>query len=92
MSPVHTVNNLAVVVWGLLRGSDDFSVAIGDTVAAGWDTDCNGATVGGLWGLTGRPIPSHWSTPWNGRVLTTLAGVGELSLDELVARTAALCA
>jgi hypothetical protein len=91
MSPVHTINNLAVVVWGLLRGSDDFSVAIGDTVAAGWDTDCNGATVGGLWGLTGRPIPEHWSTAWNGRVLTTLAGVGALSLDDLVARTAALC-
>lgn len=91
MSPVHTVNNLALVVWGLLRGSDDFSVAIGDTVAAGWDTDCNGATVGALWGLTGRPIPNHWAQPWNGRVLTSLGGVGELSLDDLVTRTVALC-
>ena len=90
MSPVHTVNNLAVVVWGLLRGSDDFSVAIGDTVAAGWDTDCNGATVGGLWGLTGRSVPAHWATPWNGRLLTSLAGVGELDLDDLVDRTLAI--
>jgi len=32
LSPVHTVNNLALVVWGLVSGADDFSVAIGDTV------------------------------------------------------------
>lgn len=92
MSPVHTVNNLALVVWGLLRGADDFSVAIGDTVAAGWDTDCNGATVGALWGLTGRPIPDHWSDPWAGRVQTSLAGVGELNVDDLIDRTIAVAA
>ena len=89
MSPVHTVNNLALVVWGLLRGADDFSIAIGDTVTAGWDTDCNGATVGALWGLTGRPIPPHWTEPWAGRIETSLAGVGELQLDDLVQRTLA---
>lgn len=87
LSPVHTVNNLALVTWGLMRGADDFSAAIGDTVAAGWDTDCNAATVGALWGLTGRPIPDHWTAPWNGRVAVSLAGIGELSLDDLVART-----
>ena len=90
LSPVHTVNNLALVVWGLVRGADDFSQAIGDTVAAGWDTDCNGATVGGLWGLTGRPIPDAWTDPWNGRVGVTLAGMGELALDDLVNRTLAV--
>jgi ADP-ribosylglycohydrolase len=87
---VHTVNNLCLVVWGLLSGEDDFSTAVGDVVAAGWDTDCNGATVGGLWGLTGRPIPSHWTEPWGGRVAVNLAGVGELSVDDLVTRTAAV--
>ena len=87
LSPVHTVNNLALVVWGLLAGQDDFGTAIGDTVAAGWDTDCNGATVGGLWGLTGRPVPPQWTDPWQGRVAVTLAGVGELALDDLVDRT-----
>ncbi|MEM7140421.1 MAG: ADP-ribosylglycohydrolase family protein [Actinomycetota bacterium] len=90
MSPVHTVNNLALVVWGLLHGEDDFGTAIGDTVAAGWDTDCNGATVGALWGLTGRPIPAAWTAPWSGRVETTLAGVGELAVDDLIDRTLAL--
>jgi ADP-ribosylglycohydrolase len=90
LSPVHTVNNLALVVWGLLAGADDFGVAIGDTVSAGWDTDCNGATVGALWGLTGRPIPDRWTDPWKGRIAVSLAGVDELSLDDLVERTVAV--
>ena len=90
LSPVHTVNNLALVVWGLLAGEHDYSTAVGDTVAGGWDTDCNAATVGGLWGLTGREIPQHWTEPWDGRVAVSLAGVGELALDELVSRTVAV--
>ena len=88
LSPVHTVNNLALVVWALLSHPDDFGAAIGDVVAAGCDTDCNGATVGGLWGLQGKPIPEAWTKPWQGRVAVTLAGVGELALDDLVERTA----
>ena len=87
LPPVHAVNNLALVVWALLSRRDDFSAAIGDVVAAGWDTDCNGATVGGLWGLTGRPVPTHWTAPWQGRVAVTLAGIDELDLGDLVART-----
>ena len=87
MSPVHTLNNLAVVIWALISAKEDFSAAIGNAVTAGWDTDCNGATVGGLFGLTGLPIPEHWTRPWAGRVGVNLAGEHELSLDGLVART-----
>jgi ADP-ribosylglycohydrolase len=90
LSPVHTVNNLALVVWALLSHQEDYSAAVGEVVAAGWDTDCNGATVGGLWGLTGRTIPEHWTAPWQGRVAVTLAGIGELELEDLVARTVAV--
>ncbi len=90
LSPVHTVNNLAIVVWALLTYEDDYSAAIGEAVSAGWDTDCNGATVGGLWGLTGRAIPEHWTSPWQGRVAVTLAGIGELNLEDLVTRTVAV--
>ena len=57
MSPVHTLNNLALVVWALFSHLDDFGAAIGDAVGAGLDTDCNGATVGGLWGIQGDAIP-----------------------------------
>jgi ADP-ribosylglycohydrolase len=87
---VHVLNNLALVVWAILTYEDDFSAAIGETVAAGLDTDCNGATVGGILGLAGKPIPQHWTKPWRGRVAVDLAGVGELDLDELVDRTVAV--
>lgn len=90
LTAVHAVNNLAIVVWALLTGADDYSVAVGEAVAAGWDTDCNGATVGGLWGLTGRPIPPHWTDPWAGRVMVSLAGMAELSIFDLVDRTLAV--
>ena len=90
LSPVHTLNNLALVVWALCSAEDDFGAAIGDAVAAGWDTDCNGATVGGLFGLTGKPIPASWTMPWDGRVGVSLAGHSELQLDDLVARTMAV--
>ena len=90
MSPVHTLNNLALVVWSLLAGEDDYATAVGDVVAAGLDTDCNGATVGGLWGLSGRPIPVHFTKPWNETVAVTLAGLGELALGDLVDRTVAV--
>lgn len=90
LSPVHTVNNLAMVVWALYSHLDDFGAAIGEAVAAGLDTDCNGATVGALWGLTGRDIPAAWTARWNGRVGLSLAGHDEVSLDSLVARTVAV--
>ncbi len=90
LSPVHTVNNLAIVVWALMTYEDNDSAAVGEAVAAGWDTDSNGATVGGLWGMMGKPIPEHWTAPWQGRVAVTLAGMDELNLDDLVDRTVAV--
>ena len=90
MSPVHTLNNLALVIWAMCASDGDFGAAIGDAVSAGWDTDCNGATVGGLMGLMGVPIPDAWTSPWNGRVGVSLAGCDELALDQLVARTVAV--
>jgi ADP-ribosylglycohydrolase len=90
LSPVHTLNNLALVVWALNSAEGDFSAAIGNAVAAGWDTDCNGATVGGLFGLTGAAIPESWTRPWAGRIGVSLAGFNELALDDVVDRTIAV--
>lgn len=86
LPPLHTLNNLALVVWALCSAEGDFGSAIGNAVMAGWDTDCNGATVGGLLGLSGARIPEHWTKPWGGRVGVNLAGVSDLPLDDLVAR------
>lgn len=90
LSPVHALNNLALVVWALCSSDGDFGAAIGDAVAAGWDTDCNGATVGGLFGLTGASIPDSWTRPWAGRIGLSLAGFNELAVDEVVERTVAV--
>jgi len=90
LPPVHALNNLALVVWALCSANGDFSTAIGNAVAAGWDTDCNGATVGGLSGLAGDPIPEKWTKPWAGRVGVSLAGYSELHLADLVDRTVAV--
>ena len=90
LSPVHTLNNLAIVVWALYSHLDDFSAAIGSAVSAGLDTDCNGATVGGLWGLQGGAIPAHWIEPWQGRIGLGLAGYDEVRLEALVERTVAV--
>jgi ADP-ribosylglycohydrolase len=89
LAPVHTINNLALVVWALAAAGGDFGAAIGDAVAAGWDTDCNGATVGGLFDLS-APVPTAWTEPWQGRVAVSLAGYAELALDVLVERTVAV--
>lgn len=90
LSPVHVVNNLALVTWALCSAGKDFGSAIGDTVAAGWDTDSNAATVGGLLGLAGWQVGHQWTAPWNGRIAVSLAGTEEVSLDGLTARTVAL--
>jgi ADP-ribosylglycohydrolase len=90
LNVVHTVNNLSLVIWALLRNKDDFSAAIGDVVSEGLDTDCNGATVGALWALQGQPIPSHWLSPWDGVVGVSLAGQAVLNLEDLVTRTLAV--
>lgn len=87
LPPVHAVNNLALVAWGLSSYSGSFGATIGDVVAAGLDTDCNGATVGGMLGLAGAAIGESWTAPWRGRIASNLGGVGELTLDEVVART-----
>lgn len=90
LPPVHTLNNLALVVWALCSAKGDFGAAIGEAVAGGWDTDCNGATVGGLFGLTGLPVPDKWTMPWAGRIGVSLAGYTELQIDDVVARTVAV--
>ena len=90
LPPVHTVNNLAIVVWALCRAEGSFDRAITECVLAGLDTDSNAATVGGLAGLAGFPIGARWTDPWAGRVGVDLSGEQELDLKQLVARSVAV--
>ncbi|MCA9920713.1 MAG: ADP-ribosylglycohydrolase family protein, partial [Anaerolineales bacterium] len=81
-----TIPNACLVALGLLVGAEDFSAGVGTAVSCGWDTDCNGATVGSILGvmLGAENIPAHWNNPLhdeieiyipeqNGRTISDLA-------------------
>jgi ADP-ribosylglycohydrolase len=89
LSPVHTINNAAVVAAALLWGHGDFTRTVGLAVAGGWDTDCNGATAGSAFGAMhgAAALPDHWTAPLDDRLATALAGVGDLRISALARRT-----
>jgi len=88
---VHVLNNVAVVAFALAESAGDFSRSICAAVSAGWDTDSNGATVGGIVGaLAGAAaLPDRWTRPLRGRVASSLRGFDGATFDALAARTLA---
>jgi ADP-ribosylglycohydrolase len=89
---VHTINNAAVVLMGLLHGRDDYGRAIAIAVMGGWDTDCNGATAGSVMGtmLGARALPGQWIAPLHDRISSIVIGFNDVKLSELARRTAAV--
>ena len=86
---VHTINNAALVVMGLLFGADDYETGIVVAVRGGWDTDCNGATVGSILGARSgaRALPAKWVGVLNDRLLSIVRGCNENRISDLAART-----
>lgn len=82
---VHTIPNACLVALGLLHGAGDFSVSVGTAVMGGWDTDCNGATVGSVLGvmLGADNIPPHWTTPLNNEIESYIPGQNGRSITDL---------
>ena len=68
----------------LLYGEGDYSKSICMAVQAGFDTDCNGATVGSIVGMVGgiKAIPECWTSPINDTLQTTIFGVGDVKISE----------
>ena len=58
-------------------------------VETGFDTDCNGATVGSVLGmiLGIDGIPAYWKEPIRDTLHTTIFGVGTVKISERVAMT-----
>ena len=52
LDPVHTINNALVVLMALFYGGMDPQRSVCVAVAAGLDTDCNGATAGSIVGAS----------------------------------------
>ena len=85
----HTISNAMIVAAALLYGNGDFGRSICLAVQAGFDTDCNGATVGsvvGMWkGI--HSLPSEWTEPVRGRLETQILGLENVFVDSLIDKT-----
>jgi ADP-ribosylglycohydrolase len=83
----HTNSNAQVVAVGLLWGEDDFEKTITRAVMAAFDTDCNGATAGSLWGIKHgvAALPKKWTRPLNDLIRTGVAGYHEVKISQLAA-------
>ncbi|MBS7279032.1 MAG: ADP-ribosylglycohydrolase family protein, partial [Candidatus Freyarchaeota archaeon] len=88
-SPVHTINNAALVIMGLLCGEGDFEKSITTSVMGGFDTDCNGATIGSILGviLGAKNLPKKWIKPLNNRIESYILGYNNSQISELAKRT-----
>lgn len=88
MSPVHTVNNACLTVFGLGIGGTDLTKVIGETVAMGLDNDCTAATAGSIVGaIVGRKgIPSRWTKNFDNTIHSYLIGKRTFRIDDVVRR------
>ena len=89
---IHTVNNAALVVAGLLWGEGDVARTIGLTVMGGWDTDSNGATAGSVAGVLAgtSALPAHLIEPLHDTTRSALFGFDNSRISDLAARTTRL--
>jgi len=85
----HAISNTCVVVASLLYGNNDYSKSICLAVQAGFDTDCNGATVGSIIGMQKgfEHISSYWTAPIRNRLDTSIFGIGTVDIDYLLNKT-----
>lgn len=87
----HTISNALVVTAALLYGKGDYGKSICMAVDTGFDTDCNGATVGSILGMRGGMscIDAYWLAPIKGMLDTSIFGSGRCDIGKLVDRTMA---
>ena len=85
----HTISNAELVDIALLWGNMDFEKSLCYAVMPGFDTDCNGATVGSVLGvmLGAEALPAKWTSPLNDTLETGVAGYHIVKLSDMAART-----
>ena len=82
---VQTIPNACLVALGLLYGELDFGKSIGIAVMGGWDTDCNGATVGSIVGVMNgvTSLPSQWTEPLNDTMESYIPGYNRMKVSDV---------
>lgn len=85
----HTISNAMIVTAALLYGGGDFGKSICCAVGMAFDTDCNGATVGSILGMRNGidGIDDYWKKPVNGKIHTSIFGIGTLDIEKAVDKT-----
>ena len=85
----HTISNAEIVAAAMLWSDGDFGRAICMAVEQGFDTDCNGATVGSILGMRGgmHVIGEEWLAPLHGKLRTSIFGYELVDIEMLVERT-----
>lgn len=85
----HTNSNAMVVAASLLYGGGDYGKSICLAVETGFDTDCNGATVGSVIGMAKGTsgIPEYWTKPVNDSLKTSIFGVGTVKISDCAKKT-----
>lgn len=85
----HTISNAMIVAASLLYGGSDFGKSICMSVETGFDTDCNGATVGSILGMANgiNSIDMVWTKPINNKLHTSIFGVGTVKITDAVELT-----
>jgi hypothetical protein len=88
----HTNSNTMICAAALLWGGGDFSKSICRAVQPGFDTDCNGATVGSIMGmmLGAKKIPSSWTRRLNNTFETSLVGHQTVDIESIGRETSEL--
>lgn len=81
----HTLSNAQIVALGLLYGEGNFERSITRAVYPGFDTDCNGATVGSILGmmLGARALPQKWTDVMNDTIHTGVSGYHVCKISDL---------
>ena len=82
----HTISNAMIVAASLLYGGGNYGKSICMAVETGFDTDCNGATVGSVLGAAFGidAIDECWTKPFNGRLQTDIICVGTGDIEERI--------
>jgi hypothetical protein len=81
----HTNSNAQIVAVGLLWGQADYEKSICRAVQAGFDADCNGATVGSIVGmmLGAQALPTKWIGPLNDTLETAVRAYSRMRISAL---------
>lgn len=86
---VHTINNAALCVAAIVFGKGDFDKSVSAAVLGGWDTDCNGATVGSVMGamLGAERIPNKWKAPLHDTLYSSIPDFHPVKISECAKRS-----